>query len=273
MNAKADIWMPFYIGDYFADTMHLNAEQHGAYLLLLFTYWKRRRPLPNDPVFLANAARLSSDAWSIHQAVLKEFFDTSSGNAWVHHRVESELLKATDKKQKAAEKAKKAAEGRWKNASSNASSITQEMLKECPSPSPSQLSSTTTVLQPEDLPDIREDEPSKTPPVQRAGEGVQFPMHEEWEPSDHFDAMLLRAGLKFDADTKKIVIAEFISFRMKKNELRVQVDWDHLALQSAIHWKTKNQVIPLQTKQAQKSALHNFDNVDYSYGVKPDGSF
>lgn len=137
MNAKADIWMPFYIGDYFADTMHLNAEQHGAYLLLLFTYWKRRRPLPNDPVFLANAARLSSDAWSIHQAVLKEFFDTSSGNAWVHHRVESELLKATDKKQKAAEKAKKAAEGRWKNASSNASSITQEMLKECPSPSPS----------------------------------------------------------------------------------------------------------------------------------------
>lgn len=140
---KADIWMPVYIGDYFADTMHLTAEQHGAYLLLLFTYWKRRKPLPNDNAFLANAARLSADAWSIQRAVLEDFFDTSSGNAWVHHRVEQELEKAGEKKQKAVEKAKKAAESRWgnapSNASSNAPSINQAMLEQCPSPSPSPL--------------------------------------------------------------------------------------------------------------------------------------
>lgn len=141
MSAKADIWMPVYIGDYLADTTHLTAEQHGAYLLLLFTYWKRRKPLPNDSVFLANAARLTADAWSIHQAVLEEFFDTSSGNAWVHHRVEDELAKAGEKKQKAAEKAKKAADARWNNAPGNAPgnapSITQALHEECPSPSPS----------------------------------------------------------------------------------------------------------------------------------------
>jgi uncharacterized protein YdaU (DUF1376 family) len=136
---KADIWMPVYIGDYFADTMHLTAEQHGAYLLLLFTYWKRRKPLPNDNAFLSNAARLSTDAWSIHRAVLEEFFDTSSGNAWVHHRVEQELEKAGEKKQKAVEKAKKAAESRWGNATSNATSINQAMLEQCPSPSPSPI--------------------------------------------------------------------------------------------------------------------------------------
>jgi hypothetical protein len=53
--SRLDLWMPVYIGDYLGDTMRLNTLQHGAYLLLLFEYW-RQGPLPQDHGQLANVA-------------------------------------------------------------------------------------------------------------------------------------------------------------------------------------------------------------------------
>lgn len=135
--AKTDVWMPLYIGDYMADTMHLTTEQHGAYLLLIMAYWRKGGALSNNDTALASIARMSSDAWSNARAVLEDFFDTSSSNAWVHPRIEKEMLNAGDKKVKAGEKARKAAAARWNNASSIAPSNAHAMLKECPSPSPS----------------------------------------------------------------------------------------------------------------------------------------
>ena len=40
MKEKADIWFPFYIGDYLKDTTKLTPERHGIYLLLILTYWQ-----------------------------------------------------------------------------------------------------------------------------------------------------------------------------------------------------------------------------------------
>jgi uncharacterized protein YdaU (DUF1376 family) len=108
---KPDIWMPVYIGDYLADTMHLSTEQHGAYLLLLFHLW-RRGILPDDDVVLAQVTGLDLHAWSSDRAVLGEFFEIREG-LWHHGRVERERLRVAAKQRSNSNKAKIAARGRW----------------------------------------------------------------------------------------------------------------------------------------------------------------
>jgi uncharacterized protein YdaU (DUF1376 family) len=78
--------MPFYVADYLGDTEHLSTLQHGAYCLLLFSYW-RRGQLPDDDQSLANITRLSLDEWLTHRATLQAFFF----DGWKHKRVEAEL--------------------------------------------------------------------------------------------------------------------------------------------------------------------------------------
>lgn len=141
--ARADIWMPLYIGDYLSDTMHLTTEQHGAYLLLIMAYWKNGGPLPGNAAALAATCRLSGDAWSNAQAMLASFFtiDAVSGD-WRHERIDKELADAAGNKERRVSKAKAAAEARWSKDApsippSNAPSMPQGMLGECPSPSPS----------------------------------------------------------------------------------------------------------------------------------------
>lgn len=127
--------MPLYVADYLADTSRLTTEQHGAYLLLILDYWRNGSPPDNDEV-LRQITKLSPDAWSNAQAMLKSFFDIIDGRL-VHHRIEKELLTARKNREFAKERASKAAKTRWGHATSNAPSNQQAMLDECSSPSPS----------------------------------------------------------------------------------------------------------------------------------------
>ena len=69
---KVDIWMPLYTRDYLADTMHLSAEKHGVYLLLIIHYWMHKG-LPTDIKDIAVICRVPPDSTSL-SSVLKEFF-------------------------------------------------------------------------------------------------------------------------------------------------------------------------------------------------------
>ena len=89
---KRDAWMPFYVADYLADTMHLTAEQHGAYLLLIMAAWKRGGALPDNDDQLAGIAKLSRAAWRKNAAVIRTFFKRRDGML-IQSRVEREVEK------------------------------------------------------------------------------------------------------------------------------------------------------------------------------------
>lgn len=77
--SKSDTWMPLYIGDYLADTMELNAQEHGAYLLLLMHYW-RKGPLPDDDRVLAGIARVDRKVWQAETGpIVRAFFLPKDG--------------------------------------------------------------------------------------------------------------------------------------------------------------------------------------------------
>ncbi|AVE93552.1 YdaU family protein [Escherichia coli] len=87
-------YMQLYIADYLADTMHLSAEEHGAYLLLMFNYWQTGKPIPKNR--LAKIARLTNERWADVEPSLQEFF-CDNGVEWVHLRIEEDLASVREK--------------------------------------------------------------------------------------------------------------------------------------------------------------------------------
>lgn len=88
--AKTDLWMPLYIGDYLSDTMELDTEQHGAYLLLLMHYWKQRGPIPDNDRRIAAITRMPMDRWMESRGLILGYFSLRDG-FWHNKRLDSEL--------------------------------------------------------------------------------------------------------------------------------------------------------------------------------------
>ena len=124
--------MPLYIGDYLADTMHLNTQQHGAYLLLLFHLW-RRGSLPDDDTALAKITGLSAKEWNSTRPVLEPYFRVNEG-VWQHNRVERERVRIAARQEKHGVRAKTAARKRWDK---HTASMAQALLVDAiPEPEP-----------------------------------------------------------------------------------------------------------------------------------------
>jgi len=132
-RVKTDIWFPFYIGDYLRDTMHLRAEEHGVYLLLLLAAWGREGKLPNDEEFLFSVARCSRKKWKMVFPKVSQFFVLRDGN-YEHKRVIYELEKARKSKENKRKAGKVGADKRW---NSNSTPIVLPLANDSPSPSPS----------------------------------------------------------------------------------------------------------------------------------------
>jgi uncharacterized protein YdaU (DUF1376 family) len=145
MSKKTDTWMPLYVTDYLGDTMHLNTEQHGAYLLMLMAAWKTNGVLPSDDGSLGAITRLGA-AWKKSRNVLLAFFQID-GETMTHKRVLIELQRAKTNSEERSKAGKEGAAKRWgkdnkddgkamANAIANASQT--PLQNDTPSPSPNQ---------------------------------------------------------------------------------------------------------------------------------------
>lgn len=76
---SAPPYMPFYVGDYLADTTHLTTLEHGAYLLLLSTMWRAGGSLPADDAKLSRFTRLTPAQWDRIKGTILSFFDMEDG--------------------------------------------------------------------------------------------------------------------------------------------------------------------------------------------------
>lgn len=106
--------MQLYVNDYQADTAHLNAVQHGAYLLLLMNYWQQGKPLNNSRERLQIVARMTPDEWEDNREILAEFF-WIDGDMWTHARVENDLAKVREKSENASFAGRQSAVQRKRN--------------------------------------------------------------------------------------------------------------------------------------------------------------
>jgi uncharacterized protein YdaU (DUF1376 family) len=95
--------MPLHVGDYLADTGHVTATEHGAYLLLIMHYWQNGC-LPENERIIARIAKLSPEQWEESRDMLAMLF----GPGWTHKRIDAELSKADE----IIEKRRSAAEAR-----------------------------------------------------------------------------------------------------------------------------------------------------------------
>lgn len=111
---EVETWMPVLVDKYLGDTTHLTTEQHGAYLLLLLSGWKRSGRLPADDQQLANIARMTPQRWKASRAVLLAFFKLD-GDAYVQKRQLEELERARNVSAERSKAGKAGAQKRWQD--------------------------------------------------------------------------------------------------------------------------------------------------------------
>lgn len=104
-------YMPMFWGDYFRDTHQLTTLEHGAYLLLIGSYWSLGGPLPDDDRKLAKLTKLSADEWKEMRLELEPFFEVGGG-VWRQPRIDRELTKAFTRHEQAKDAARRSAEVR-----------------------------------------------------------------------------------------------------------------------------------------------------------------
>ena len=202
--SKSDTWMPLYVGDYLADTMHLTGQEHGAYLLLLMHSW-RTGPLPDDDRLLAAIARTDAGAWRRMAPTIRGFFEAEDGKM-VQPRLERERSRAVSHvdQRRAAGKASAEARARQREVNDRSTTVAAPLERNGrPSPSPSQ----------------EEEIPPSPPSVVRSPRGSRLPS--DWLPDDEQAQFAASLGL----DVRRVADQFRDYWHAKAGKDAVKLDW------------------------------------------------
>src|SRR5580765_2089602 len=106
--------MPVFIDALIGDTLHLSAEEFGAYCLILFATWRNNgRALGDDDRELARICRVSETRWRrILRPKLLGFFNISDGN-WRQKRLEKEWEFVVAAREERRNAGRRGAQARW----------------------------------------------------------------------------------------------------------------------------------------------------------------
>lgn len=107
-------YMQLYVADYLADTVHLTAEEHGAYLLLIMNYWQTGKPIPAKR--LQAITRIPDERWEAVRENLSEYFNEVDG-CWQHNRLDDDLAEVMAAQEQRSKAGKASARARAKNKS------------------------------------------------------------------------------------------------------------------------------------------------------------
>src|SRR6185312_17061242 len=88
-----------YCGDYQRDTAHLSLSEHGAYTMLLDTYFSVEKPLPEDLPSLYRVCRaMTRIEQQAVKSIAEQFFPVSNMDGLRHNRrADREIAKARPK--------------------------------------------------------------------------------------------------------------------------------------------------------------------------------
>ena len=88
-------WMPLFWGDFLANTMHLSAQEAGAYLFLIAHAWENEGEIPAEHARLCRIAHVRQEWWKRVWKTLEPFFEPRAVGThmcgYTHVRVTAEL--------------------------------------------------------------------------------------------------------------------------------------------------------------------------------------
>src|SRR5262245_40297241 len=94
-------WMPLFWGDFLANTMHLSAQEAGAYLFLIAHAWENGGKIPGNPARLSRIAHVRPEWWKRVWQTLEPYFQrepcVTDMCGYTHVRVTAELHRLAQK--------------------------------------------------------------------------------------------------------------------------------------------------------------------------------